>query len=466
MSRKSALVLLLVIVSVSLQYPRFQQNRVEASDGYPVHNLNSGLNYTTIQEAIDANETLDGHTLHIDSGTYPENISIYKSLSLVGFDRDTTIINGLNSESVLNVTANNVKITGFTITNGDDGITLYISSNSTITNNTISNNYQGINLRWSAYNVIVGNVIAHSGRQGIKVLGTLDGQASNKVENNSIQNNPYGIFVSNSFGNVISGNDISNNEYINLELWYSWNSTISNNIISNSGCGIFQHRAVNDTIFDNDIVNNTYCGIQIEEPGDGIKVFHNNFINSSAEISPTYNATWDDGYPSGGNYWSDYNGTDANHDGIGDTPYVIDANNVDHYPLMGMFSEFDWVSLAAPEQRIQTVCDSTISNLVYNGTAIIFNVTKENGTVGFCRIRIPTVLLNVTYRVFVNGTEVTYRLLPFSNETYRYLYFNYTHSTQEVIVIPESPSLLILPPFFMAASLAVTIYKRKQRMVR
>ena len=43
-------------------------------------------------------------------------------------------------------------------------------------------------------------------------------------------------------------------------------------------------------------------------------------------------AAWDKGEV--GNYWSNYNGTDANSDGIGDTPYIIDANNIDHYPMM------------------------------------------------------------------------------------------------------------------------------------
>jgi nitrous oxidase accessory protein NosD len=62
----------------------------------------------------------------------------------------------------------------------------------------------------------------------------------------------------------------------------------------------------------------------------------NNFVNNNVQVYSTSDSAniWDGGYPSGGNFWSDYNGTDANHDGIGDTPYIIDANNTDHYPLM------------------------------------------------------------------------------------------------------------------------------------
>jgi parallel beta-helix repeat protein len=333
MSRKSVLVLLFVIIFVSLQHPRFQQNRVGASDGYPVHNLNTGLNYTTIQGAIDANETLDGQTLHIDQGTYLENVTVYKSLSLVGFDRDNTVVDGLQTLSVFNITADNVKISGLTVRNGVDGMTLYQVTNVTVTNTTISNNdWTGIYLHDSSYNTIEDNFIENSSvYEGIVVLGD-----SNKIENNNVSHNGYGVMISNSFGNVVCGNDISNNGFINLELWYSWNTTVTNNNLSNSRYGITQHRSVNDTISGNDIVNNTYFGIQVEEPQGGTTVFHNNFINNSlsAQISLSGNATWDDGPLSGGNYWSDYNGTDANHDGIGDTPYVIDANNTDHYPLM------------------------------------------------------------------------------------------------------------------------------------
>jgi len=124
---------------------------------------------------------------------------------------------------------------------------------------------------------------------------------------------------------------------------------------------------------------------------------------------------------------------------------------------MGMFFDFSVTS----EYHVQTVCNSSISDFHFNGTAICFNVTGENGTAGFCRICIPTALMNATYRVFVNGTEVSCNLLPCSNSTYSYLYFNYTHSTQEVIIIPEFASAMVLP-LFTISILIVFVLRRKR----
>jgi hypothetical protein len=174
-------------------------------------------------------------------------------------------------------------------------------------------------------------------------------------------------------------------------------------------------------------------------------------------------ATWDGGYPSGGNYWSDYltkypGATQNDSSAIWSTPYAIGANNTDRYPLMGMFSDFK----ATSEYHVQTICNSSISDFQFNGTAIMFNVTGVEGTTGSCRICIPTGLMDATYRVFVSGTEVTSNLLPFSNSTHKYLYFNYTHSTQEITIIPEFPSFLFMPLFVIATLFAVTVFKRKR----
>jgi len=148
-------------------------------------------------------------------------------------------------------------------------------------------------------------------------------------------------------------------------------------------------------------------------------------------VTPSSINAWDYGYE--GNYWSEYIGIDSDGDGIGDGPYVIDVDNQDRYPLMGLFSDFNVIS----EHHVTVICNSTISDFRFDQVdkAIKFDVSGEDGTIGFCRICIPTALMD-TYAVFVNGTEVSYTLLPCSNSTQSYLYFIYGHSTQEVIIMP------------------------------
>jgi hypothetical protein len=202
------------------------------------------------------------------------------------------------------------------------------------------------------------------------------------------------------------------------------------------------------------------------------KVYHNNFINNKLQAYTSEEKEfWDDGYPSGGNYWSNYTGVDLDHDGIGDTAHVIDENNTDNYPLMGMFSEFNVTyftpPLASHTCNVTVISNSSVSDFeapiwIEHPEVIFleFNVTGEEGSAGFCRVSFPTDMMNGTYHVFVSGIEVPCILLPFSNADYSYLYFTYTHSTKEVIIIPEFP-IFFIPLFMMATLLVVIAYGKK-----
>jgi parallel beta-helix repeat protein len=99
----------------------------------------------------------------------------------------------------------------------------------------------------------------------------------------------------------------------------------------------------NNTIIGNLVSNNDY-GILLFS-SNSTKIYHNSFIENTQQVllSESFNTAWDDGYPSGGNYWSDYVGVDmfrgppqneTGSDGIGDTPYIVDPGNQDNYPLM------------------------------------------------------------------------------------------------------------------------------------
>jgi parallel beta-helix repeat protein len=233
----------------------------------------------------------------------------------------------------------------------------------------------------------------------------------------------------------------------------------------------------NNSIVGNKITNNNYYGIYLAESSNNT-IYHNSFVDNGEQVSSFESVNvWDNDYPLGGNYWSDYDGADSNYDSIGDTPYFIDANNQDNYPLMGMFSSFN----TSYEYAVDFVSNSSISDVSFNlsdievyppEATLTFNVSGEADSEGFLRVCIPKVLINGSYVIRFDDqiiTNITYpqiRELPCSNETHVYFYINYTHSEHAIIItgttmIPEFPSLLILPLLMTATLLAIIVSKKK-----
>jgi parallel beta-helix repeat protein len=209
--------------------------------------------------------------------------------------------------------------------------------------------------------------------------------------------NLYGINFQNSWYNTVEANNITMNSIAGIFLEMSQYNNISMNSLTFNGLGAInlQYFASYNSIVGNNFVNTSKYGVYVSFSCYNNQVFHNNFINNTVQayVDPTSSGNvWDDGYPSGGNYWSDYKGTDlfngpyqnvTGSDAIGDTPYVIDNSNIDHYPLMQ-----PWTSILALSSTSiifsvnpaaigsPVTCTATVSGS--NPTGIVTWITSSN----------------------------------------------------------------------------------------
>ena len=224
------------------------------------------------------------------------------------------------------------------------GIRLEYSSNNTMSGNNIRNNEYGIMLSFSSNNTISGNTITQASVFHCGISG-FDSNFNN-ISGNHIADNYDGIGLEYSSNNTISENNITDNDRAGIGSSFSSDyNSISGNMIANNEYGIWLYGRESlvgpsyNIIKVNNITGNNLYGIWLRESSSNI-IYHNNFVDNAEQVdSEGSTNVWDDDYPSGGNYWSDYttrypDAQELDGSGIWDTPYVIDENNQDNYPLM------------------------------------------------------------------------------------------------------------------------------------
>jgi len=285
---------------------------------------------------------------------------------------------GFSLQSINNVTMKDTNIRDFKY-----GVYLHSTSKNVLFGNNIKMRAGGLQHGFYLYNSsnnrilenqITGGDIRSSGDFCV-YLGAFSN--NNTVSGNRLTKGVNGVGISGASNNTVSENEITANEWygygIILSPFSSYNRILGNNI-TNMGNGIklyassynkisrnniktyrgfvgigkgmyFLGHSKNNTVSDNNMINNEK-GICLEEE---VKlnnlIYHNNFVNNNVHVEViglTANV-WDNSYPSGGNYWSNYTDVDlycgpnqdiGGADGIWDHPYVIDASNKDNYPLV------------------------------------------------------------------------------------------------------------------------------------
>jgi len=281
MNKITAMIIIGILILLQVFPGCIEEITENLPDDYIYVDASGSKSYTSIQNAI----------------IYYESLIINKTVNLIGADKENTIIDArYYNDTILIIGGNGANISGFTLRNSG--------------NKTSPNYNAGINIQTN--NNIIKNNIFENNLCGIYSKYVKENEI---IENTFTDNREYGIYLySGSSETIINENRfISNN--IGIRIKGSMNCIIEKNLFKDNKQGLY-----------------FCCGARTNS------VYHNTFMNNSNKNSDDYvgNNDWDNGYPSGGNYWDDYAGLDIDNDGIGDIPYNTSKSKdtQDRYPLI------------------------------------------------------------------------------------------------------------------------------------
>jgi len=326
--KTTALILALITVSITTAaaIPCDCGNICVNTDGWW---RNGGMfheNAAPIQAAVDNANA--GDVIYVKAGNYNENVDIAKAhLTLAGEGADVVTVTAADSgDYVFEVTANYVSITGFSVTGatGTDkaGICLNEADHCDISDNTASNNYYyGIYLYFSNDNTLTDNTASHNYGDDIAGIFLYFSNDNTLTDNTASHNDGDGIYLESSSNNMLTGNTALYN-YDGIYLYSSNDNTLKGNTASNNnGDGIDLWGGSSDNLIYNNYLDNTHNSYD-----DG-----SNQWNAAITTGPNIIG----GPFIGGNYWSNYAGTDPDRDGFGEEPYdITGGSNQDHLPLV------------------------------------------------------------------------------------------------------------------------------------
>ncbi|MDI6916805.1 MAG: NosD domain-containing protein [Thermoplasmatales archaeon] len=341
-TKKITLTLMVILILMFLCVSVEASNRDEVSKATPV-TIYVDDNFIDEPENHKWNTIQEG----IDDANESDTVFVYS-----GIYNESIVIN-----KAINLTGEDRKTTVIDGNGARDVV--YVSADRVnITGFTVKNGSKGISFFSSSNSSITNSAIHNASDNGV----FFSSSSNNTVTNCTVYNNSYGVYLSSSSDNII----------------------IYCNVTDNTVCGVYIYY---------------YMG----HPSNYNIFHHNNFINNNQNAYDPHINYWDDSIA--GNYWSDYNGTDVDADGLGDASYNISGgDNKDNYPLI----EHVGTDTIKPKITVTGVENNTYYNANVTPMITIFDINPNITTVTLNSVDFTSGTMiseDGGYTLFVQGTD-------------------------------------------------------------